>query len=102
MDEKNNELTEYQIRHINILTHLYENDAVTDDIVELLRLSELDYFSLIEKYKILDKKVNIDEKTNILKFKNDYLTNIIKTAIIIKNILVLLDEQYKKPEQQIY
>jgi len=74
------ELSPFQIRHIKILTHLFEHNAVTDDVVEYLRQSELDYFSLVEKYKILDKKINIDEKTNILKFKNDYLTNIIKTA----------------------
>ena len=80
MANDNKELSAFQIRNITILTHLYECNAVTDDIVELLRQSELDYFSLIEKYKLLEKKINIDEKTSILKFKKDYLTNIIKTA----------------------
>lgn len=82
MQNENNdkELSEFQLRNIKILTHLLKCDAITDEVVELLRESELDHFSLINKYKILEEKVNIDEKTNLLKFKPDYLTNIIKTA----------------------
>lgn len=77
---KRKELSEFQLRNISILTHLLRHDAVSDEIVENLRSSELDYFSLLEKYKLLEKKVNLDEKTNLLKFKKDYLANIIKTA----------------------
>ncbi len=73
-------LTEFQMRNIHVLTHLLNYDAVTDDIVETLRSSELDYFSLLDKYKLLEKKINIDEKTNLLKYRNDYLVTIIKTA----------------------
>jgi two-component system, cell cycle response regulator len=78
--EEEKELSEFQIRNIKILTHLLESDAITDDVVEYLRKAELDYFSLIDKYRLLEEKVNIDEKTNLLKYKNDYLTNILKTA----------------------
>lgn len=74
------ELNEFQLRNIQILTHLLQHNAVSDEIVEFLRQSELDYFSVINKYELLEKKVNIDEKTNLLKFSNNYLTNIIKTA----------------------
>jgi diguanylate cyclase (GGDEF)-like protein len=74
------ELSEFQLRNIKILTHLLKHDAVSDDIIDCLHQSELDYFSLIDKYDILQQKVNIDEKTNLLKFKKDYLTQIIKTA----------------------
>lgn len=73
-------LSEFQIRNIQLLTHLLNYDAVTDDIVEVIRLSELDYFSLIDKYNLLEKKINIDEKTNLLKYRDDYLVTIIKTA----------------------
>ncbi|MCP4133515.1 MAG: GGDEF domain-containing protein [bacterium] len=79
-EKESRKLNEFQIRNISILTHLLMHDAVTDEIVENLRKSELDYFSLINKYKLLEQKVNIDEKTNLLKFKKDYLTDIIKTA----------------------
>ncbi len=79
-DKNEKELNDFQLRNIKILTHLLENNAISDDIVEYLRKSELDYFSLIDKYELLEQKVNIDEKTNLLKYKNDYLTNIIKTA----------------------
>lgn len=78
--EQERELAPFQLRNIGILTHLLQYDAVTDDIVDLLHQSELDYFTVIEKYNLLDKKVNVDEKTNLLKYKDDYLTNIIKTA----------------------
>jgi two-component system, cell cycle response regulator len=82
MDDNNKEkeLSPFQIRNIQLLTHLYQHEAITDDIVDSLRQSELDYFSLMDKYKLLEKKINVDEKTNLLKFKNDYLTYIIKTA----------------------
>lgn len=84
-DSKNNnhkdiDLNEFQLRNIDILTHLYMHNAVDDEVVEKLRKSELDYFTLLDKYKLLEQKVNVDEKTNLLKFKKGYLTDIIKTA----------------------
>jgi diguanylate cyclase (GGDEF)-like protein len=80
MDNEQPELSSLQLRNIQILTHLYQHDAISDDIVELLRETEIDYFSLLDKYKLLEQVVNLDEKTRILKFKSDYLTQIIKTA----------------------
>jgi diguanylate cyclase (GGDEF)-like protein len=82
MDEqlKVKELNKFQIRNIEILTHLLRHEAVSDEIVEFIRQSELDYFSLIHKNKILERSINIDEKTGLLKYSSTYLTNIIKTA----------------------
>ncbi len=74
------DLNEFQIRNIRILSHLLVHNAIDDDIVELLRRSELDYFSIVDKLSLMEQKINIDEKTNLLKYKKDYLTNIIKTA----------------------
>ncbi len=79
MDEKPT-LNDFQLRNVRLLTHLYSYDAISDDIVEEIRNSELDYFALLEKYKVLEQKINIDEKTNVLKFKKDYLLQILKTA----------------------
>jgi diguanylate cyclase (GGDEF)-like protein len=92
---KAKELTGFQMRNINILTYLLMKDAVSDEIVEYLRESELDYFSLIEKTRYLQERVNIDEKTGLLKYKSDYLLNILKTASrilsgIVKNYPVCL------------
>ena len=75
--EQKKTLNEFQLRNVEILTQLLITDAVTDEVIDLLRDSELDYFSLLDKYKLLETKVNVDEKTNLLKFKTDYLTNII-------------------------
>jgi diguanylate cyclase (GGDEF)-like protein len=84
MSEKENnlekELNDFQIRNIRLLTHLLANDAVTDEMVDNIHQTELEYFSLLDKYHLLEQKVNVDEKTNLLKFKKDYLTNIVKTA----------------------
>jgi len=74
------ELDPFQLRNIQLLTHLFTFGAINDDVVELIRQSELDYYSLIIKYNLLEEKVNIDEKTNLLKYNKNYLTNIIKTA----------------------
>ena len=88
---KAKELTGYQMRNIAILAHLYMHDAVTDEIVENLRESELEFFAIIEKCKYLDQRVNIDEKTGLLKYKSDYLLAIIKTA---SRVLSGIIEQY--------
>ncbi|MGC8764946.1 MAG: GGDEF domain-containing protein [Brevinematia bacterium] len=77
---KSIELKDFQLRNIQLLTQLYKAGVIDDDIVETIRLGELEYFSLLDKYSLLEEKVNIDEKTNLLKFKRDYLTNIVKTA----------------------
>jgi len=74
------DLNDFQIRNIRLLTHLLAHDAVTDEIVDAIHQTELEYFSMLDKYRLLEQKVNVDEKTNLLKFKKDYLTNIVKTA----------------------
>jgi len=79
-DVDKKQLAEFQLRNLRILAHLMEHDAVTDEMIEYLWQSELDYFSLVEKNKLLEEKIHIDEKTNLLKFNNKYLTNIVKTA----------------------
>ncbi|HCL56164.1 MAG TPA: hypothetical protein DHW82_04045 [Spirochaetia bacterium] len=80
MQFQKKELTKNQLRNIELLIYLYEKDAVNDEVVENLRQSELEYASLLDKYRLLEEKVNLDEKTNLLRMKNDYLTNILKTA----------------------
>ena len=77
---KNIELKDFQVRNIQLITQLFKAGVIDDDIVETIRLGELEYFSLLDKYSLLEQKVNVDEKTNLLKFKRDYLNNIVKTA----------------------
>ncbi len=78
--EKRRELNDFQLRNIRLFTYLFEHEAMSDEVTDLINQQEIDYFSLLNKITNLENKVNVDEKTNLLKYKNDYLTNIIKTA----------------------
>jgi diguanylate cyclase (GGDEF)-like protein len=78
MEEK--ELIPLQLRNIRVMTHMLEHNVVSDEILDALRENELDYFSLLDKYELLQKTSNIDQKTRLLRYKQDYLTNIVKTA----------------------
>jgi len=73
-------LNSFQVNTLRIISMLLEKDAVEDSILEELWKNELEYFSLLEKYKILSEKINIDEKTGLLKYNDHYLTDIVKTA----------------------
>ncbi len=66
--ESHYELNQFQLRNISILMQLYKNDAVTDEIVEQLRQSELDYFGLVDKYSLMKYKFNIEKKSCILTY----------------------------------
>ena len=74
------ELNSFQINTLRIISMLLEKDAVEDSILDELWKNELEYFSLIEKNRILSEKINIDEKTGLLKYNENYLTDIVKTA----------------------
>lgn len=79
-DDKERELGSFDLNIINIMTHLYRSGAVEDEVMETLRLLNFEYHSLLDKNNILEEKVNIDWKTNLLKYRDDYLTMIIKSA----------------------
>ncbi|MBI4977385.1 MAG: GGDEF domain-containing protein [Spirochaetes bacterium] len=85
------ELSNFNINVIKVMTHLLANDVVSDDVMEHLRLLELEYYSIVDKNSLLEEKVNIDNKTNLLKYKDDYLTIILKTASRILDRPVLND-----------
>jgi diguanylate cyclase (GGDEF)-like protein len=74
------ELNNFQINTLKIISILLEQDVVDDSILEELWKNELEYFSLLEKYKLLSEKMNIDEKTGLLKYSDSHLTDIVKTA----------------------
>ncbi len=80
MPKSHKELSDFQIRNIKILSFLLRNGVATDEIIEYLREIELDYYGLEQKYKLLEEQANIDEKTSLLKYKKDYMTNILKTT----------------------
>ncbi|MBN2158347.1 MAG: GGDEF domain-containing protein [Spirochaetes bacterium] len=86
-DRTERELGLFDLHVINIMTHLYKSGAVEDDVMETLRKLNFEYHSLLDKNNILEEKVNIDWKTNLLKYRDDYLTMIIKSASRILDMI---------------
>ena len=74
------DLTEFEVRMIRIMTNLYRNNGVNDEIIELLRLINIDYHVLKKENETLRELIHIDNKTNLLKYREDYLSTIFKTA----------------------
>lgn len=86
-DRTDRELGSFDLNVINIMTHLYKCGAVEDDIMETLRRLNFEYHTLLDKNGILEEKINIDWKTNLLKYRDDYLTMIVKSASRIIEII---------------
>jgi diguanylate cyclase (GGDEF)-like protein len=74
------QLSSFEFNIIDIMTHLYKKDAVEDEVMETLQKLNFEYHTLLDKNNILEQKINIDTKTNLLKYRDDYLTMIIKSA----------------------
>ncbi len=79
-EENKRELTEFSLTTLQILGRLILQDNVDEDIIDNLRKLELIYDNLLRKYIIIQEKVNIDDKTTLLKYNEDFLVNIVKTA----------------------
>ncbi|OHD63999.1 MAG: hypothetical protein A2176_15925 [Spirochaetes bacterium RBG_13_51_14] len=86
-DRTERELGSFDLNIINIMTHLYRSGAVEDGVMETLRKLNFEYHMLLDKNSILEEKVNVDWKTNLLKYRDDYLTMIIKSASRIIDII---------------
>ena len=86
-DKPNRILGDFDFNIINVMTHLYKSGAVEDEVMETLRKLNYEYHTLLDKNNILQQKVNIDEKTNLLKYRDDYLMMIIKSAGRVLDII---------------
>ncbi len=73
-------ISQFGIISCQIFTRLIMNDNVDENIIEKLRRLEMEYDSILKKNGILEERVNIDDKTSLLKYNEDFLVNIIKTA----------------------
>ncbi len=82
MVEKKNdkEISAFDLTMINIMTHLYKKNAVDDEIMNHLKEISMERHLLLLKNNLLEEMVNIDTKTNLLKYRDDYLTMILKSA----------------------
>src|SRR3990172_9935686 len=86
-DKSERELGSFDLNIISIMTHLYKCDAVEDEVMETLRKLNFEYHTLLDKNRILEQKIDIDAKTNLMKYRDDYLTMIIKSASRILGIV---------------
>lgn len=91
--EDDKELQPFDVNIISIMTHLYKNSAIEDDVMEILRELNVLYHTLLDKNSILEEKVNVDFKTNLLKYRDDYLMLILKSASRI--IDMIPNESYR-------
>lgn len=86
------ELNSFDLKCLKILTFMLQNDVVDDSIIDTLRELELEYHAVLDKTAILEEQVNIDSKTGLLKYREDYLTTIVKTASRILDRPILIDD----------
>jgi diguanylate cyclase (GGDEF)-like protein len=65
---------------LKIMAFLMGKKAVEEEVIELLREIELEYFILLDKLKATEIRANIDQKTGLLIYKPEYLKDIVQTA----------------------
>jgi diguanylate cyclase (GGDEF)-like protein len=75
---KDPEFNNFEIVSLRILTRLTFHEDIDEEIIDLLREMELEYYSLLKKYEITEERINIDDKTTLLKFNENFLVNIVK------------------------
>lgn len=72
--------SDFSLNCMKIMTKLLEKNAYDEDMYDVLKLLELEYYNLVEKNEILEEQINIDNKTHLLKYNENYIVNIVKTA----------------------
>lgn len=77
-EAEENEMTPFEVIVLKLLGHMTLEDHIDEEVIDLLRESQLEYYSLLKKYEILEERVNIDEKTMLLKYNESFLINIVK------------------------
>ena len=77
---KTSNMSDFEMSLIEIMAHLYKNNAIDDKILDTISGLSFDYQTLLHQSKILEERANIDPKTNLLKYREDYLSMILKSA----------------------
>ena len=73
----------FDLYTVHVMAYFLRQNAQPEDldeVIEFLRKLKLDHYSLSEKIKVLENNINIDTKTGLLKYKENYLENVVKTA----------------------
>lgn len=77
---------------LKVMTYMLRKGIADEEVMDYLHEVELEYFSLLEMLKVREEQSNIDVKTNLLKYKPDYLENIVKTATRYKELQTKSDK----------
>ena len=77
---KNHNLTAFDISMVKLMTCLYKNNGINDEVMDILCDLDFEYQSLLNSKIILEDKVPIDPKTNLLKDDEKHFLTILKTV----------------------
>ncbi len=81
------ELHGFDIKLLKLMSKLLEKDAFDETILEHFGEIAQDFHNLISKNRFLESQVNIDSKTGLLKYSEDYIPMIMKSASRIADSL---------------
>lgn len=77
---KSREFTSFELGLVRIMTHLYEKNAVDEKVMDIISMLNIDYQTLLMQSRTLEERINVDSKTNLLKYSDDHLAPILKSA----------------------
>ncbi|HMB01386.1 MAG TPA: GGDEF domain-containing protein [Spirochaetota bacterium] len=78
-----NSLGKFDINAARVMALLLKQDPPAEDMdeaIDILREMKISHFTLQEKNKLLETEINLDSKTGLLKYKDSYLDNILKSV----------------------
>jgi diguanylate cyclase (GGDEF)-like protein len=78
--KKKGDNSSFDLNLIRLMTHLYNRENFSDEVIDLFRELDMEYKSLLKKNIALEEMANTDAKTGLLKYRDDYLLMILKTA----------------------
>lgn len=77
---KNHTFSTFDVSLVRLMTSLYNNDAITDEIMDIICELDFEYQSLYHSKLHLEEKSPIDPKTQLLKESKEHFLTILKSV----------------------
>jgi diguanylate cyclase (GGDEF)-like protein len=74
------DMSDFDSNIIGIMNHMYKHNIMNEEILGLLKDMMIDRQLVMLKNIVLKEKLSYDIKTNLLKYRDDYLSIILKSA----------------------